>query len=82
MKINWDGKSKNIIGSKMKQFRKMKKMNQRQLAESLQCRGLDFSSLTVLRIEKGDRFVADFELAIIADFFGITADELLGVIKE
>lgn len=78
MKIYWDGKSKNIIGTTVKQLRKQKKLTQKHMAELLQLQGHEFSDLTILRIEQGTRFVPDYEIVILADFFGITTDELLG----
>ena len=77
MKIYWDGTSKNIIGNKIKTLRKQAKLTQRELAEKLQLEGHEFSDLTILRIEQGSRFVPDYEVVILADFFGITTDELL-----
>lgn len=77
MKIYWDGISKNIIGGKIKQLRKNAGLTQKELAEKLQLEGHEFSDLTVLRIEQGKRFVPDYEVVILADFFGLTADELL-----
>ena len=80
MKIYWDGKSKNIIGNKIKELRKEKGLTQKHMAELLQLEGHEFSDLTILRIEQGNRFVPDYEIVILADFFGITTDELLGKI--
>ena len=80
MKIYWDGKSKNIIGNKIKELRKEKGLTQKHLAELLQLEGHEFSDLTILRIEQGSRFVPDYEIVILADFFEITTDELLGKI--
>lgn len=77
MKIYWNGESKNIIGSKIKALRKQRKITQKHMAELLQLEGHDFSDLTILRIEQGTRFVPDYEIVILADFFGITTDELL-----
>lgn len=77
MKIYWDGKSKNIIGDKVKDLRKSQGLTQKELAEQLQLRGQEFSDLTVLRIEQGKRFVPDYEVVAIADFFNISTDELL-----
>ena len=77
MKIYWDGKSKNIIGAKIKELRKNNGLTQKALAEQLQLRGHEFSDLTILRIEQGTRFVPDYEVVILADFFSTTADELL-----
>lgn len=80
MKIYWNGKSKNIIGDKIKELRKNKGLTQKQLAEKLQLEGHEFSDLTILRIEQGSRFVPDYEIVIFAKFFEITTDELLGKI--
>ena len=78
MKIYWDGKSKNIIGNKVKELRKERGLTQKHFAELLQLEGYEFSDLTILRIEQGSRFVPDYEIVILANFFGITTDELLG----
>lgn len=77
MKIYWNGNSKNIIGNKIKLLRKEKNLTQKGLAEKLQLEGHEFSDLTILRIEQGTRFVPDYEVVILANFFGITTDELL-----
>ena len=77
MKIYWNGTAKNIIGHNIKKLRKMKKLTQRSLAEKLQLEGHEFSDLTILRIEQGTRFVPDYEVVALADFFGVTTDELL-----
>lgn len=77
MKIYWNGESKNIIGNKIKSLRKSARLTQKGLAEKLQLEGHEFSDLTILRIEQGKRFVPDYEIVALADFFGITTDELL-----
>ena len=77
MKIYWNGKSKNIIGNNVKRLRKQRKISQKAMAEKLQLNGFEFSDLTILRIEQGTRFVPDYEVVAIAEFFGVTTDELL-----
>ena len=77
MKIYWDGKSKNIIGAKIKQLRINKNLTQKALAEKLQLEGYEFSDLTILRIGQGKRFVPDYEVLALATFFGVTTDYLL-----
>lgn len=77
MKIYWNGTSKNIIGSNLKKLRKNAGMTQKMLAEKLQLEGQEFTDLTILRIEQGSRFVPDYEIVALAEFFGITTDELL-----
>lgn len=78
MKIYWDGKSKNIIGQKIKTLRLSRNLTQKALAEKLQLEGYEFSDLTILRIEQGKRFVPDYEVLALAKFFGISTDELFG----
>jgi len=43
---------------------------------------ITFTELTILRIEKGLRFVPDYELNVIADYFHVTSDYLLGRTEE
>ena len=78
MKIYWYEGKKNIIGDKVKALRKEKGISQKALAEQLQLLGFDFNDLTVLRIETGKRFVADYELMALADYFEVSSDYLLG----
>lgn len=78
MKIYWNGTSKNIIGERLKELRKEQNISQRILAARLSLSGVEFTELTILRIEKGLRFVPDYELSAIADYFKITSDYLLG----
>lgn len=77
MKIHWDGGSKNIIGKNLLRLRKARGLSQRALAIQLQLRGGEFSDLTILRIEKGARFVTDYEVKALAEFFGVPYEELL-----
>lgn len=81
MKIYWTGNSKNIIGPKLKQLRTELGLSQDKLASQLQLQGIEYSALTVLRIEKGERFVPDYELLALANFFKLTTDDLLGLSK-
>lgn len=82
MKIYQYGDSKNIIGKQLKKIRIKRKMSQKELATQLQLLGLQWSDLTVLRTEQGKRFVADYEVAVISNYFGITADTLLKEIYD
>ncbi len=77
MKIYWNGKSKNIIGNNVKKLRKQKGITQKAMAEKLQLEGFEFSDLTILRIEQGIRFVPDYEVVAIAEFFGVSTDDLM-----
>lgn len=44
----------------------------------MQEKGIDMDKNAIQRIEHGDRFVTDIELAAFADFFGVSSDVLLG----
>ncbi|MCD7833002.1 MAG: helix-turn-helix domain-containing protein [Lachnospiraceae bacterium] len=82
MKIYWDGKSKNIIGTKLRELRNKEGISQKSLAARLQTEGAEFNELTILRIEKGDRFVSDMEVKALANHFHVSADYLLGLTNE
>ena len=60
------------------ELRTERKLSQKALAEQLQLAGYEFSDLTVLRIEKGTRFVPDYEVVALADFFHVSCEYLLG----
>lgn len=77
MKIYWNGKSKNIIGQTVRALRKECGLTQKALATKLQLAGWDFTELTVLRIENGTRFVPDYEVKALAQFFGVSYAALL-----
>ncbi len=77
MKIYWNGESKNIIGTKVRQLRKEKGLTQKALAAQMQLSGLDMTELTILRIENGTRFVPDYEVKALAKLFQISYSDLL-----
>lgn len=82
MKIYWNGNSKNIIGERVKELRQQQNISQRTLAARLTLSGIEFSDLTILRIEQGTRFVPDYEVAAIAEYFKVSTDFLLGKSKQ
>ena len=84
MKIYWNKKSnsKNLIGQKVKELRTERQLSQKALAEQLQLAGYEFNDLTVLRIEQGTRFVPDYEVVALADFFHVSCEYLLGIKEE
>ena len=64
------------------ELRAERKLSQKALAEQLQLAGYEFSDLTVLRIEKGTKFVPDYEVVALAEFFHVSCDYLLGMKPE
>ena len=77
MKIYWDGQSKNIIGEKVLTLRSERGWTQKHLAELMQLEGFEFADLTVLRIEKGLRFVPDYEVKALSKIFDVPYETLL-----
>ena len=80
MKIYWHNDQKNIIGKNVRLLRKNLKMTQKELANKLQLLGYEFDRLTIVRIESGDRFVADYEVkalseALVVDISSLYADK-------
>ena len=79
MKIyDYDGK-KNICGKRVKEARKKLKLSQENLAAKLQVEGAIIERNSVSRIESGDRFVADYELMILAKILKVSPAYLLGM---
>ena len=84
MKIYWnkENNSKKLIGQRVKELRTERQLSQKALAEQLQLAGYEFNDLTVLRIEQGTRFVPDYEVVALADFFHVSCEYLLGIKEE
>lgn len=57
---------KNLCGDRVRQARVKLKLTQEELAARLQVAGVTIERDSVSRIEKGTRFVADFELVVLA----------------
>ncbi|MBR6728061.1 MAG: helix-turn-helix transcriptional regulator [Clostridia bacterium] len=79
MKIyDYNGK-KNICGKRVKQARKKLGLSQDNLAAKLQIEGIIIERNSVSRIEIGDRFVADYELLVLAKILKVSPAYLLGL---
>lgn len=66
----------NLCGQKIKILRKNQNLSQRALADLLQLKGLDVTKNSIQKIESGERFVTDIELAIISRHFNVSMEEL------
>ena len=76
MKIyDYNGKA-NITGAKMRKVRSDLKITQEQLAARLQIAGIALDQKAISRIERQERFLADFELREIARILRVSIDEL------
>ena len=62
---------------KSRALRLEKKWSQHDLATKVQLLGCECSDLTILRIEKGDRFVPDYEVKALAKVFNVSYESLL-----
>ncbi len=77
MKIYWYNESKNIIGKNLKKIRLERNLTQSDIAAKLQLSGYEFDRITILRIEKGTRFVPDYEVKMLCEALEIPYSELL-----
>ena len=66
MKIyDYNGK-KNICGNRIRETRQKLRLSQSDLAAQLQVNGVTLERDSISRIEAGTRFVADYEIKILA----------------
>ena len=69
---------KNVCGEKVREARKQKKMTQEDLAAKLQVAGVLVERNSICKIETGERFVADYELAALAKILDVSMEWLVG----
>lgn len=67
----------NAIGGTIKTYRIKNKMTQKELSEKLQLYGIDLNKNSLQKIERGDRIIKEYELAVFSIIFNVSADELL-----
>lgn len=67
-----------MCGDKIHEARTRQRISQANLAARLQVRGVAIERDSISRIEIGTRFVADYELMVIADVLSVSVDWLLG----
>lgn len=67
----------NVCGPQVSRFRSGLGWSQPQLAAKCQRAGWDVSRDIIARIELENRWVGDFELAILASVLGVSVEELL-----
>ncbi len=79
MKIyDYNGK-KNICGQRVHEARTKLRLTQSDLAAKLQIEGIILERDSISRIEIGTRFVADYELKVLARVLNISPAWLLGI---
>ena len=69
----------NISGSRIREARIRAGLSQEELAARMQLTGLQMGQMAISRIETGKRLVPDFELPLLAEALGVTANWLLGL---
>lgn len=79
MKIYDYNGNKNICGKRIKEARKSQNLSQADLAAKLQVEGVNIERDSISRIEKGTRFVADYELLVLCKILGVSPAYLLGI---
>jgi len=75
---DYDGK-KNISGERIREARLKKRLSQADLAAKLQLNGVIIERDSISRIEKGTRFVTDYEVKNISEVLKVSALWLLGI---
>lgn len=68
---------KNICGERIREARLKRRLTQAELAAQLQVGGIVIERDSISRIEIGTRFVADFEIVVIARVLNVSVDWLL-----
>ncbi len=71
-----DGKN-NLCGAKLAEIRKSQKLSQRRLAAKMQLLGFDVDNYFIRRVENGERFVTDIDLAIFSKALGVPISDIL-----
>ena len=65
------------MGALIAKMRKEKGLTQKELAEQLQLYGIDLNKNSLQKIERGDRIIKEYELAVFCKVLNVSADELL-----
>ena len=69
----------NLCGQRIAQYRKEKKLSQRQLADKLQLSGLNVDKNAIQRMESGQRFITDIELTFLCAVLEKSFNQLFGI---
>ncbi|MGN1169540.1 MAG: helix-turn-helix domain-containing protein [Acutalibacteraceae bacterium] len=74
--------TKNIVGAKVEEQRKLIGMKQKDLLAQLQIKGIDLNASGLSKLEGQLRGVADYELKAIAEVLGVSVNWLLSIEKQ
>ena len=67
-----DGEKTNIVGRRVRELRKKKKMSQQALSNKLELLGVYICRGSISRIEDGSRTVTDIELLALSKVLGVS----------
>lgn len=67
----------NISGKNIKRLREARNVSQRQFAKIMQLMGCDLDHHVIQRIESGQRFITDIEVAAFAHVFHVSTDDII-----
>ena len=81
MKIYDYNGSANIVGKRIREARIAKNISQEELAIKLQHKNIIVGQKVISRIEKGERFVADYELLGFSEILKVDLYWLFGISK-
>lgn len=81
MKIYDYNGSANIVGKRIREARIAKNISQEELAIKLQLKNIIVGQKVISRIEKGERFVADYELLGFSEILQVDLYWLFGISK-
>ena len=81
MKIYDYNGSANIVGKRIREARIAKNISQEELAIKLQLKNIIVGQKVISRIEKGERFVADYELLGFSEILKVDLYCLFGISK-
>lgn len=71
-----DGERCNLVGEKVRYYRKKKKYSQKTLSEKLETMAIYICRGSISRIEDGSRTVTDIELQGLASILGVSITDL------
>ena len=71
-----DGNAMNMIGGKVKKYRRKNKLSQQMLSNKLELMGVYICRGSISRIEDKSRTVTDIELFALSKVFGVSVNDL------
>ncbi|MBQ8497699.1 MAG: helix-turn-helix transcriptional regulator [Clostridia bacterium] len=77
-----DGEKMNLVGEKVKKYRKMRKMSQQILSARLELLGVYVCRGSISRIEDCSRTVTDIELYALSKVLDVDVNELFSLKTE